>query len=105
MVEIHLYGKLRNYTGDFRAGQDCVIRLEPSSHETMESLLLNAGIPVDEVNHIFFNAKLHATRTRMASFYGYRQSRSDLADWNLNVPVADGDRIGLFGTDMAMLGM
>lgn len=105
MVELHLYGKLRHYTGNCGPGQDCVISLESSADDTMESLLMNAGIPVDEVNHIFFNSKLHATRTRMASFYGYQQSRSELADWDLSVPVADGDRIGLFGTDMSILGM
>jgi hypothetical protein len=62
-------------------------------------------IPVEEINHIFFNAKLLASRTRMASFFGYEQAGSSLSDWNLNVHVDKGDRIGLFGRDRAILGM
>jgi hypothetical protein len=63
------------------------------------------GIPHEEINHIFFNAKLLASRTKMASFFGYQQAGSNLSDWNLNVRVGRGDRIGLFGRDMAILGM
>jgi hypothetical protein len=33
------------------------------------------------------------------------QAGSDLSDWDLNVPVDNGDRIGVFGRDMALLGM
>jgi hypothetical protein len=41
----------------------------------------------------------------MASFYGYPQSGSDLSEWDLSLPVEGGDRIGLFGHDMSILGM
>jgi hypothetical protein len=105
MVEIHVYGKLRGYVKDTRADHQSVLTLEPQPKETIASLLALAGIPVDEINHIFFNAKLLASRSRMAPFLGYLQSRSSVIDWNLQVPVNDGDRIGLFGTDMAVLGM
>jgi len=63
------------------------------------------GIPVDEINHIFFNSKLLATRTSTAPYLDYRQVRSNLFDWDLSIPVDDGDRIGLFGRDMSVLGM
>ena len=105
MVEIHLYGKLRRYAGDSKNGRGAVAVLVRHHDETIASLLENAGIPVDEINHIFLNAKLLATRTASAPFMGYSQVRSDPLDWNLNVPVGDGDRLGLFGGDMAMLGM
>jgi hypothetical protein len=105
MVEIHLYGKLRRFVGDHRPGQDTVVWLEPEPVTTIASLLEGMGVPIDEVNHIFYNAKLLASRNRMASFYGYRQTGSDLSGWDLNVAVRDGDRIGLFGKDMAILGM
>jgi hypothetical protein len=104
MVEVHLYGKLRHYAAACRPGHDCVVALEPRLTETMASLLARAGIPVDEINHVFFNSKLLATRTRMAPFMGLA-AHSDLFDWNLSVPVNNGDRIGLFGTDMAILSM
>ena len=100
-----LYGQLRRYAKQARPGSDCAIVLEPGPGETIASLLAQMGIPVDEINHIFFNSKLLASRSRMAPFLGYLQSRSSVIDWNLQVPVNDGDRIGLFGTDMAVLGM
>jgi len=105
MLEIHLYGSLRRYAQESRPGQDCVIALESSRGETMLSLLARVGIPVDEINHIFFNANLLATRAKTAPFMGLPQARSNLSDWDLNIPVKSGDRIGLFGTDMAILSM
>jgi hypothetical protein len=105
MLEIHLYGKLRRYADEYRLAHNAVILLEPGPIDTVGSLLERMGVPVDEINHIFFNAKSLASRNRMASYYGYQQSGSDLSGWDLNVAVGDGDRIGLFGRDMAILGM
>ena len=105
MVEIHVYGKLRGYVKDTRSNHQCVLMLEPQPKETIASLLALAGIPVDEINHIFFNAKLLASRSRVAPFMGYLQSRPDVLDWDLEVPVENGDRLGLFGMDMPVLGM
>ncbi|HSR34713.1 MAG TPA: hypothetical protein VLY63_29435 [Anaerolineae bacterium] len=105
MVEIHLYGKLRRHAKDCRPAEDCVIMYVDASGDTLASVLTQAGIPVDEINHIFVNAKLLASRNRMAPYYGYPQSGSDLSKWDLSIPVEAGDRIGLFGKDMAVLGM
>ena len=105
MIEIHLYGNLRNYAGAAQPRQDTVIWLEPDPGATIASMLADAGIPIGEVNHMFVNAKLLASRNSMASYYGYRQTGPDLTNWNLDVEVGDGDRIGLFGSDMAILGM
>jgi hypothetical protein len=105
MVEIHLYGKLRHYGRQVRPGQSCVLTLEAHPDETVSSLLGKAGIPTDEVNHIFLNSRLLASRARAAALYGYLQARADLHDWDLEVPVGDKARLGLFGRDMAMLSM
>jgi len=105
MVEIHLYGKLRRYADEYQPSRDTVIFLEPKAGETLGSLLEQLDLPVDEINHIFMNAKLLATRNRKAPFYGYPQMRSELSGWDLDVALGDGDRIGLFGKDMAVLGM
>lgn len=105
MVEVHLYGKLRRYAEDYRPGRDTVICLEPGTVDSLGALLEQLGLPAGEVNHIFMNARLLATRNRMAPFYGYPQAGDDLSDWDLDVAVTDGDRIGLFGKDMAVLGM
>ena len=105
MVEIHLYGKLRRHAEHCRPVEDCVVMYADGAGDTLEAVLTEAGIPVDEINHIFVNAKLLASRNRMASFYGYPQSSSDLSKWDLSIPVQGGDRIGLFGKDMSILGM
>ena len=105
MIEIHFYGLLRRYAQDPGCKSNCVVKLEPFSGETVASLLARLGVPVDEINHIFYNAKLLASRTKMASMMGFQQATSNLSDWNLDVPVDRGDRIGLFGADMALLGM
>jgi len=86
-------------------GQDIVLLAEPGPQDTVGSLLEGVGVPVDEISHVFVNARLLATRNSMAAYYGYPHTGSDLADWNLGVPVGDGDRIGVFGRDMAILGM
>ena len=105
MVEIHVYGNLRRYAKGTRTDHQSVLVLQPHPDETIASLLAQAGIPVDEINHIFFNSKLLASRSRVAAFMGYLQSRPDVSDWDLEVPVESGDRIGLFGMDMPVLGM
>jgi hypothetical protein len=105
MIEIHVYGTLRRYAKGLEPRNGTVVMLEARPAETLASVLSYMAIPTHEINHIFLNAKLHATRTRTAALMGYPQTQSDLFDWNLNVPVDDGDRIGLFGTDMSILGM
>ena len=103
MVEIHLYGKLRRYTQDMQTNQGGVVWMAPQSDETIESLLTRLGIPIDEVYHIFFNAKLLATHSTMASWLGYQQVCDDPFGWDLSVLVKSGDRIEFFGRDMAAL--
>ena len=103
MVDIHLYGNLRRYAQGPQSDRSNVIRISPGTEETLEMLLARLEIPVDEIYSIFFNSKLLATRTGMASWIGYRQARTDPFDWNLNVTVQPADRIGLFGRDMAAL--
>jgi len=105
MVEVHLYGKLRRYAKPDRAGQVAIIRAESGPEDTMGSFLERIGVPVEEINHVFLNAKLVATRNTLAALYGYPQAGANLSDWGLKVTLGDGDRIGLFGTDMAVLGM
>lgn len=103
MVEIHLYGKLRRFSRQIKAGQDNVVRLSPEPDDTIASVLSQLEIPVEEIYSIFFNSKLLAARTGMARWIGYQQVRGNPFDWDLNIAVQSGDRIGLFGRDMAAL--
>jgi hypothetical protein len=105
MLEIHLYGKLRKYAQGASPGGGATLTLEPDPGETTESLLARLGIPALEINHIFYNANLLASRSRTALLYGLPQSGAGVSDWDLSVPVDHGDRIGLFGLDIPVLSM
>jgi hypothetical protein len=105
MIEIHLYGKLRNYSNGSVSGRDVVLTPEPNPGETLESLLARIGIPSNEINHIFFNSKLLVSRSQVATMFGLPQVEADISHWNLAIPVGHGDRIGLFGLDIPVLSM
>ena len=103
MVDIRLYGKLRYFVKEPEAGQDNLMRMAPQPEETLQLLLDRIGIPVDEIYTIFLNSKLLASRSLMAYRMGFQQVNEDPLDWNLEIAVEAGDRIGLFGRDMAAL--
>ena len=103
MTEIHLYGKLRRYAPDATLTSDNVIRLDPQPGETLQTLLERLQIPSEKIYSIFLNAKLLAARSKMAVWIGHRRVGPNPLDWDLTVPVAADDRIGLFGRDMAAL--
>ena len=103
MVEIHLFGKLRKYVKKSDQEAGCVIRISPQPDETLALLLDRVGISIEDVYSIFVNHKLLAARSGMSSWIGHQKVRKDPFDWDLDIPVNAGDRIGLFGRDMAAL--
>lgn len=105
MVEIHLYGNLRQYARDFATSGQSLLNIEPEQDETIESLLVRLGIPATEINHIFYNSKLLASRTKSAAAFGLPQVGDNTMDWDLAVPLARGDRLGVFGRDITILSM
>lgn len=100
-VDIHLYGKLRRFGRAPGGGH--ILQVQPKAEETLASLLERIEIPATEIYSIFLNSKLLAARSGMARWIGYQQVRADPFDWDLKVPIRAGDRIGLFGRDMAAL--
>lgn len=107
MFNVHLYGKLRSYAGDTRADRESVVRLEPQPEETVRSVLRRTGIPPEEICHIFLNGALLSTKNSMAPWLEYEGTRDAVGVANLtealDTPVEDGDRLGLFARDMALL--
>jgi hypothetical protein len=103
MVEIRIYGKLRRYAQDIPTDSDRVARVSAEPNETLGELLTRLNIPVEKIYSVFFNSKLLAARSGMASMVGYPQVRNNPYNWDLNVAVKSADRIGLFGRDMAAL--
>ena len=79
------------------------MRVAPHPEETLEQLLARIGIPLDEIYTIFLNYKLLASRSLMAYRMGYQQVNQNPLDWKLDIALKAGDRIGLFGRDMAAL--
>jgi hypothetical protein len=103
MVDIRLFGKLRHFVKEPEAGHDNLMRIVPQPKESLEQLLARIGIPLDDIYTIFLNSRLLATRSQMAYRMGYQQVHENPLDWNLEVAVKAGDRIGVFGRDMAAL--
>lgn len=105
MIEIRLYGKLRRLAPDPRADQETVMWLEAQPNQTVGAVLERLGISTGEIAHIFLNGALLTTCNSMAPWLRYRQVREDIPSCEpaLDTPLRDGDRMGLFGRDMAML--
>ncbi|MGD9057909.1 MAG: hypothetical protein PVJ41_04625 [Desulfobacterales bacterium] len=103
MVEIHIYGKLRQYLKEPETTQSGILKLSVEPEETVVALLARIGIPLDAIYTIFLNSKLLASRSLMAYRMGYQQVRENPLDWELDIVVKAGDRIGLFGRDMSAL--
>jgi hypothetical protein len=70
--------------------------------------LERVGIPPDEVCHVFLNGAILSTQNSMAPWLEYQQAggasvgRPD-AGAALDTQVHDGDRLGIFAHDMALL--
>jgi len=103
MIEIRLYGKLRKACENKAIQDTGVMHLPPERDETIASVLDRAGIAVSDVYSLFLNARLLAARSNMARWLRYPQAGADPLSWDLDVPVSSGDRIGVFGRDMAAL--
>ena len=103
MVDIRIYGKLRQYLKETETSQGGILKLSVDPGETLEALLARIGIPLDEIYTIFLNSKLLVSRSKMAYWMRYPQVRENPLDWKLDVVVKAGDRIGLFGRDMGAL--
>jgi hypothetical protein len=105
-IEVHLYGGLRQRAAESRPDRESVVRLEPGTGETLATLLQRLEIPPAELGQAFLNGALCCTHNSMAHWLGYHQATrrpsSSPAD-GLDVPLHAGDRLGLFGQDMAML--
>lgn len=99
MIEVHLYGQLRSHAEDSRASHESILRLEYHAGETIRSLLQRAGLPREEICHVFLNGQLVTTQNTMAPWLQYREA----GDLGLDTRLHEGDRLGLFAKDMGLL--
>jgi hypothetical protein len=103
LINIHVYGKLKNQIQAERFVNTNVLKLSPEPGDTIASVLARAKIEDSSVYSIFLNAKLAAARSGMVTWLRYQNVGSDPLQWDLDIPVMAGDRIGVFGRDMAAL--
>lgn len=105
MVEVRFYGKLRCYGEDSRPDGLSRRVFSPGQVPTLEALLQEVGIGVEELGHVFLNGRLLQTRATMARWLGYPDAAGRVPQGGtpLDVPLRVGDRVALFGLDMALL--
>ena len=82
MIDVHLYGKLRRFSGDSDPRRESVLPMEARSGETISDIIRRIGIPSEELGrNILLNGEISA----------------------LDRSVKDGDRLGIFPDDMQLL--
>lgn len=82
MIEVHLYGKLRRFSNSADPKSQSVAPVQWQLGDTVSQIIERLGIPIDEIgSNIFLNGRY--------------------AD--LESPVEDSDRLGLFPDDMQLL--
>ncbi len=82
MVSVHVYGKLRRFAAESDPCGDSVIDVPHAAGDTVRSLVVRLGIPLDELGANVFVDGRYA---------------------DLGSPVEDGARLGLFPDDMQLL--
>jgi len=82
MIEVHLYGKLRRFTDNQEPTRDSIIYTPVEEGDTIKDIIRHIGIPLEALgSNIFLNGEYSA----------------------LGRKVKDGDRLGVFPTDMQLL--
>ena len=82
MIEVHLYGKLRRFADNSDPQSQSVAPVQWQLGDTVGQIIDRLGMPIEELgSNIFVNGRYA----------------------NLESPVQDGDRLGLFPDDMQLL--
>lgn len=103
MIEVHLYGELRQLASDKRPTGQSVVHL--ADVRTVADVLGHLGLPEDQVGTVFLNGRLLATQNSMAPWLSYTTvgERAPDAGQPYQTLLRPGDRLGLFPASMAML--
>jgi len=82
MIEVHLFGKLRRFSDSPDPSGESVVNVPVQKGDTIADVASHIGIPLEEIGpNIFLNGEYSALERK----------------------VADGDRLGLFPDNMALL--
>jgi len=104
-IVVHIYGKLRRQLPPQHAPgrHTCVRRVPARLGVTLGALLAGLEIQQEDLSTVFLNGSLLLTRNAMAPWLQYQQAQDDVWNWDLSARLSPGDRLGLFGEDMALL--
>ena len=102
-IEVHLYGRLSQRLSEHALRHKRVLSIEARPEETFGSLLARLGIRPEDLYTVFLNGSILVTRNGMAPWLRYQQVQDDVWNWDGDVALSPGDRLGLFGEDMALL--
>jgi len=84
MVEVHLFGRLRQFAENKAVDADSIAWVTWQSGDTVQTILERHGVdPVHAVSNVFVNGT-----------YAYNARQ---------MPIQDGERLGVFPKDMGML--
>lgn len=109
-IVVHIYGKLAEDLPD-AAGtvtqsvgrRQKVLSVDMGGSGSFGALLARLDIAPTDLYTVFLNGSLLTTRNGMAPWLRYPQAQDNVWNWDHEVELRSGDRIGLFGEDMALL--
>lgn len=82
MIEVHLYGELRRFTDTQDPSRDSIVYISVKNEDTIEDIVRRIDIPREAIgSNVFLNGEYSALERK----------------------VKDGDRLGIFPTDMQLL--
>jgi hypothetical protein len=109
VIEVRLFGDLRHYAGQQAAPSGVAVPVSPRQAATVGQALALLGIGPGEVGNVFLNGRLLPLSTRaraaQAVHLGYVLAHPVplSPEASLDVPLEDGDRLGVFARKMGLL--
>ena len=104
MIEIRLFGNLRQHVKDAGPASDTIVYLPAAQTATVGQVLDRIGIDPGEVSHVFLNGRL-LPRAPYPITLGYPlaapQPLTPEGHWSM--PVQEGDRVGIFPANMGVV--
>jgi len=82
LIEVHLYGKLRQFSDNLDPARDSIIYVPAMNRDTIADIAHRIGIPREQIGTNVFHNGEYCTLERK---------------------VQDGDRVGLFPPDISIL--
>lgn len=104
MIEVHLFGSLRQYATNPAPTSGTVVNLPVRERETLGQVLAQMGIDLTEVSNVFLNGRL-LPRSVYPITLGYPLAANNplSPEGYLSTPVRAGDRLGIFPRNMGLV--